>query len=142
MIVGRQLDGAVVAEVGAVAAEGAGAEVEAAGDLLTALNGDGDGLDRAAGADALAHAAVDALFGVENDPPAVAGRGLAGYKGVHLAACLGKQAGNSFFQERKIHLFLPPFLFEDLGRQRQAVDDGLGPRRTAGHVHVNMDVFA
>ena len=125
-----------------MAAEGAGAEIEAAGDLRSALDGDGDGLDRAAGADALAHAAVDALVGVEDDPSAIARRGLAGLKGVHFTACLGEQAGDSFFQERKIHLFLPPFLFEDLGRERQSVDDGLGTRRTAGDIDVDVDVLA
>ena len=109
VVVARQLDRLFMAEIGAVAAEGAGAEVEDAGDLLAALDGDGLGLDRAAGAHALAHAAVDALFGVEDDPAAIAGRGLAGHEGVHFAARLGKQAFDGFFYKRKIHYFCPLF---------------------------------
>ena len=113
MVVPGELDGAVAAEVHAGGAEGAGAQVEGAGDFVVSLGGLLDHMGNGvAGADPLAHHAVDALVRVEDDAAAVVGRALLGLIGdVHIAAGLGKELRKRFFDERKIHYFFIPFLF-------------------------------
>ena len=75
VVVRRELDGVLDAEIGAVGAEGAAAEEEAAGNELALLRVHGCGADGASGANALAHAAGDAPVRVEHYAPAVALRG-------------------------------------------------------------------
>src|SRR5699024_6369733 len=86
VVVLRELDGVLYAEIGAVAAERAAAEEEAAGDERALLRFLAFRADGAAGADALAHAAADTQVGVEHDAAAVAQRGLYGLEGIGLRA--------------------------------------------------------
>lgn len=105
MIIVAQLDGAVGAEAGAVRAEGAGAEIELAGDPLALFTGFGGVGDRLAGADTLAHVAADALVRMEDDSAAVIRLGRTRRRRKGDGAGLGEELGQSFFHKREIHYF-------------------------------------
>ena len=65
-------------------------------------------IDGLAGADALAHVAVDALIRVEDDAAAVIGFGRSGRKGIGVGARLREELGQGFFDIREIHYCSPP----------------------------------
>ena len=99
------------AEIGAGCAESAGAEVKGQRDLiaLTVLALFYRPGDRAAGADALAHAAADALIGTVSDAPTVILRGFARHGGVHIAAGFTEELRYRFSRKREIHYIFPLF---------------------------------
>ena len=111
VIVLSELNGVTGAEVGTVAAEGAGTKVEAECDLFALIIGkllDGTG-DCAAGADTLTHAAGDAAVGMIDDAAAVLGCCLNRDERIHVAAGFGEQLLYGFFNKRKIHYIFSLF---------------------------------